>query len=234
VRLRAVQAEEAADEVVVPRSVRLVASSGTDADGAHLYDLGARLPVEAVRVRFATTNSVAPVVIESRDSDKASWRRASSATFHRLTRDGVESESSPTHLTPRAERFWRVRVDAQRGGVGSQAPQLEISWRAAELVFVARGEAPFTLAFGHRDLPRAAMPLPDLIPGYRLGEEAALPVAQVGAVESMSASRAGWRRFTRQVTSRRFVLWSVLLGGVALLGVMARRLAREMHAKGDA
>ena len=56
--------------------------------------------------------------------------------------------SEPITLAVRSDRYWRIEVDSGVGEMGEGKPTLRIAWRAHQLIFVTRDEAPFTLAFG--------------------------------------------------------------------------------------
>ncbi len=231
--LRAVRAE--LDEVTkpAPRWSRRVAATVGTKPGEYLFDLGARLPVDAVRVVLPTTNSVAPFTVSSREGESGPWSAVTAATFYRLVRDGVEIESPSVEITRRAARHWSIQLDPRSPGIGDALPSLEAQWRPAQIVFVARGEPPYELAFGNPDARAVRLSVNELIPGYESRAELKLPEAKVGEVRA-SGSYRPWARWAGDVPVRRIVLWSILVASVVLLGWMAWRLQRQMRASGDA
>jgi hypothetical protein len=124
----------------------------------------------------------------------------------------------------RAARYWIVRTDPDKGGFGGAAPELEVQWRAAQLVFVARGEEPFTLAFGNPQARSALLPVASVIPAYEPHAEMALPEAVAGKLERTTTMQDQWPAFMQDVPPRKLALWAVLIGAVALLAFMAWRL----------
>ena len=194
--------------------------------GEVVYDLEGRLPVEAVRVIPADANSVIAAALFVRDAAEGNPSWVAEATFYRLKRDGSEIESPPAHLRRRASRYWVVRTDPDKGGYGSALPQLEVQWRPAQVVFVARGEPPYTLAFGRSDAKSALLPVASLIPGYESHAESRLPLAAVGAVTRGAMPQDAYPAWLQDVPPRKLALWAVLVGAVALLGFMAWRLSR--------
>jgi hypothetical protein len=227
-RLRAARAETVAGAVEVPRESRRVAGRPGDAAGEFAFDLGASLPVESVRLRLAERNTIAPLTLLARDEASEDWQRVTVGTSYRLTRDGVEVESPATEVGRHVARHWLVRIDARAGSVGSEPPALEVGWRPAQVVFVARGEAPFRVAFGNPSVDRAALPLTSLMPGYAPRAEHALPVATVGEVTTAALPGDGWRGLLGEDGGRRLLLWGVLVLGVIVLGGMAWRLHRQV------
>lgn len=193
-------------------------------DGESVYDLGARLPVEMVRVVFLEPNSVAAYEIAVRDTPKDPWRTIASTTFHRVVRDGVELNSAPLPVGRRSERYWKLKPRAKAEGA---PPELEVHWRPAEIVFIAKGEAPFTLAFADPQAKSTALPISSLIPNYERGAEVKLPQAFPGNVTG-APPVTGLQSFMGDVSPKRVGLWAILLLGVAVLGFMAWRLLGQV------
>ena len=98
--------------------------------------------------------------------------------------------------------------------------------RATQLVFLARGEPPFSLALGNASVKAASLPLSTLIPDYSperlkalgqatlVGEIAVKPPA----IAALPEAGTDWKKLG---------LWAVLLLGVAALGAMAYSLLRK-------
>ena len=193
-------------------------------DGESVYDLGARLPVELVRVVFPEANSVAAYEIAVRDSPKDPWRPVAAATFHRIVRDGIELNSTPLPVGRRSERYWKLKPQAKAAGA---PPELEVHWRPAEIVFVAKGEGPFTLAFADPQSKSTALPISNLIPNYERGAEAKLPQAFPGNVTGAPPA-TGLQGFMGDLSPKRVGLWAILGLGVLILAFMAWRLMGQM------
>jgi hypothetical protein len=187
--------------------------------GEWTYDLGARLPVEAVRLLPAQANDVIAATFSIRNDAREAWRPVARAPFYRFEREGIETQSPPLEIGLATARYWRVQTTASR-----VAPQLEVTWPPRDIVFTARGEGPFTLAFGDAQIRSTALPLESLMPGYERGAERKLPLAKAGQVlRGPPPSR--WERWT-QAPPKRIALWAVLVVGVGLLGLMAWRLMK--------
>ena len=199
--------------------------------GEVAFALGARVPVERLQVLLPQANSVVPVRIESRDDPVSEWRPVASATAYRLRRDGTEVSSPPIAFAPRFDRHWRVTADARGGGFGAGTVRLEAAWLPHQLVFAARGEGPFVLAFGNARAQPVAFPVTTLVPGYRAQDEFALPAAKLGApAENAGAGATRWPEWLGEADGKRVTLWALLLAGVAVLAVMAWRLSRQVQA----
>ena len=197
-----------------------------------LYDLGVRAPVDRVRIDVRQTNALAPVRLESRPDARGEWRPVTTSIAYRLVRDAREMASPEVPIALNTAREWRLVVDPASGGLGTPPPELEASWPVRNLVFLARGAGPFTLAVGKKDAAAAAMPIASLIPGYREQSETSLPAASVGDLRMAPPPAPPLLpAVLGEQDPKKMGLWAALLVGVALLAAMAWRLSRQMQAK---
>jgi hypothetical protein len=211
------------------QSVRVAGRAGAK-PGEIEFDAGVRAPVDRIRIDVRQTNALAPVRIESRADARAEWRPVVSTIAYRIVRDGTEIASPEVPVAPNPSRDWRAVVDAASGGLGNPPPELEVSWPARNLVFVARGGGPYTLAFGRKEATRAAMPLATLIPGYRDQGENSLPTAAIGELRAAPPPAPSMLPdFLADQEPKRIGLWAALIVGVLLLAAMAWRLSRQMQ-----
>jgi hypothetical protein len=202
------------------------------------YDVGVRAPVDRVRIVVRETNALAPVRLESRADPKAPWRTVVSSIAYRLVRDGRDVASPDLAIAISSHPEWRLVIDPASGGLGTPPPDLEVSWPARHLVFLARGAGPFLLAAGNKDAAVAALPISSLMPGYRADAETTLPVAMMGEVRKTPPPAPPlFSNLLGGQEPRKIGLWAALILGVAILAVMAWRLSRQMQrggASGDA
>ena len=115
--------------------------------------------------------------------------------------------------------------------MGTKPPTLAARWYPQEVVFAARGAAPFELAYGSRSVAPAALPIATLVPGYCRRQATARQRrrrhAGGNAVRRQSHSAA------RAARRQALVLWGSLVAAALLLGYMALRLARQMRTGSD-
>ncbi|EPN58971.1 hypothetical protein A235_28083, partial [Pseudomonas syringae pv. actinidiae ICMP 19079] len=92
--------------------------SSVESPNEYIWQLPAGLPVGRVRVDIAQPNSLAP------------------ATLY-----GLQDQ---LQLSGRIVQQLKLVVDDRGGGLGNEAPQLSVAVPATEVVFLARGNGPFT------------------------------------------------------------------------------------------
>jgi len=210
-------------EKPAPRTTLVVKGTRGEKPDELLFDLGARLPVEAVRLVPAAVNDVVAAALFTRNDPKERWVLAGNGPFYRMQLEGVEKQSPPLELGKRAARYWMVRLAGRTAD--NAPPALEVQWRAGQIVFAARGTPPFTLAFGNAQALAVALPIQSMVPEYKSRMELSLPEAKVGPVTTgPPASR--WEKLVEDMSGKRIALWIVLLAGVAALGFMAWRLMK--------
>ncbi len=192
----------------------------------YLFALPGAIPVDRVRIELPQANSVVPMELFTRSRPDAQWRSLGRHNVHRLTQDGRETRNPDLMVQPAGELM--LRVDARGGGLGSGLPVVEVGWVAHTLVFAARGEPPFTLAWGRHRSESGAYPITSLVPGYGREDAGSLPIAEARLGEARLAG--GEARLSAPIDTRRWMLWGALLLAVALLGGMAWKLSRMIEA----
>jgi hypothetical protein len=187
------------------------------------FDLGGDLPLVDLEVRFFGGTHVAPVRMQGRSSVDERWHELGSGVFYRLERDGAATES-PAIVMQGHARFIRVIVDERGAPLDSQTTRLTLHTRLATLVFATAGQAPFRLLAGSPDASDGALPVATLVP--RLDEERQrFGRATLGAfVEDPEVARAAVRA-AGVARLRPWLLWGVLIVGVAVLAALVWRLA---------
>jgi len=145
------------------------------------------------------------------------WRSIASGTLFRLSVEDQRISGPGLTLRGLLPRF---RIVMQ----GAPVP-LRVGWHPHELVFMVQGPGPFTLALGNPSVAPGPSPL-----------ESMLAQEKAGGMPMGGASLGDWRvlggeeRLRPVRTYTKLVLWAVLGLGVALLGWMAWRLARNLDA----
>jgi len=217
---------ESVPGVVEPQRVwqSLAAPVPGKTPGEYEYDFGGHFVFDRMRVELPQANTLAQAQILARDKSADEWRPVTSALVYRLRRAEGEVTSPEIAMSGRGERHWLLRIDQKGGGIGAGTPLLHIGWLPQQLVFAARGEGPFQLAYGSHSAPAAALPIASLIPGYNTAKELKVASATLGDQILLG----GAKRLSAPIDHRRWALWASLILGVAVLGWMAYRLSRQM------
>jgi hypothetical protein len=229
-QLTGVRAEPVDSPIETPRAWHTVAGAAGEKPGEYQFDLGASAPFDRLRLELPNPNTVAPVQFLARATPDEAWRIVASDTVYRLTQAGQAIASPDTAIRPTRERYWLVRVDPRGGGLGAGEPQLTAGYVPQQVLFVARGEAPFVLAFGSAKVASAALPVATLVPGYRNDRPLAAARATVGEPRAQPRTPSAWPEWLELEPGdwKKLALWAILVAGVAALGWMAWRLGAQM------
>jgi hypothetical protein len=212
----------------------LVGRDVKDRPGEVQFDTEGRFPADRARLVLPQPNTVAQVQLLSRDRSEDPWRSVAAATVYRLNRDGAELRSADIRFGANADRYWLLRVEQRGGGLGGGETRLEIGWLPHEVVFAARGAAPFMLGYGSKLAKSDALPVATVFPGYPERDITTAGVARVGDIggkaEPSVLSDPG--RYMRQAIdsgqAKRWLLWIALIIGVMLVVWMAFRLLHDL------
>jgi hypothetical protein len=184
-------------------------------------------PIAALKIKAQGTNVLIPVQLWGRNDRNQAWTPLASSVVYNLSANGKEQTSAPIELP--SNNFKEIKIEADKKTTGFAAvPQVSALFESAHIVFLASGNAPFTLALGLPSAVAAYLPLVSLMPGYANGQENTLPVARVeasSAAATVAVPQA--QSASNALPTRSLVLWGVLLLGVLLLGVMAWALMKQ-------
>ena len=198
--------------------------------GELIFRMNGTLPVERVRFLLPQINTLTPAQMLVRSNDKQPWRRVSDTVLYRLASKGEEYLSPDIDLGGESISELQIKLDARAGGVGATPPQVKIAVMPQQLIFLARGNPPFTLAWGIRGATESALPLSTLVPAYRYQDGLPGDRAKFGMEKNnptaTRADRADVNAPTEAIKNK-WMLWSVLIVGALLLLLMAWKLIRS-------
>ncbi|MCE2660091.1 MAG: DUF3999 domain-containing protein [Rubrivivax sp.] len=208
---------------------------------AWVFDLGAAVPLARIELQWpaGTAGSrVLPTTVQVRNTADGAWQAVGSTVFYRV--DGGPAGAAAARQPPawelgRQARWLRLVPDPRAGTLPSEALQLVAHAELASLVFVPQGQPPFALRVGAprpaskatpvAAMPSGALPISTLVPDLS-AEQARFGMASVGEWREDPAAVDRAQQAARLSQWRPWLLWAVLLGGVATLGAMVWRLAR--------
>jgi hypothetical protein len=231
---------EPVDKIIeAAREWYLADSAKGEKPGDYLFDLRGYQPIDRLRLRLPDPNTVAQVELLARDRSEQPWRLVTRGVAYRLRRDDSEITNPDLPVSATTHRYWLLRVDQRGGGLGSGMPKLEAGWVPHTLVFAARGEPPFQLAYGNREAKPGGYAIETLIPGYRDASGPRIRAAKAGTQQTINVASAraleqqqlgGEARLKEAIDWKRWSLWGSLALGVLVLGAMAWRLMRQLDA----
>lgn len=215
--------------------------SVADKAGEYSFDTQGHFPTDRLHLDLPEANTVVQFQLFTRNRVQDPWRAVTRGLAYRLRRDGAEIVSPSLAIGADTARYWLLRVDQRGGGLGAGEPRLSLGWLPHDLVFAARGEGPFTLAFGNRDAKTSAYAIESLVPGYHSDADIDASVATIQvapkAVNAIQPDKptllGGESVLDERIDPKKWILWGCLAAGVLFLGWMAWRLLKQMDAPSD-
>jgi hypothetical protein len=195
------------------------------------YDAVGHPPVDRVKLHFPENNSMLRATVQSRPDTTSPWIPRCSTVFFALTVEGTAIENTLCSFEPVSDSHWRLEIIEDGAGLATsgRVPTLELGWTAAEVLFVARGPAPFTLAFGSGRAGTSDQPDIGMILQAVSGRDAdhLISPAEVGERFDLGGQKA-LAAPPPPLPWKQWLLWAVLILGAVILAFMVRRLLHEM------
>jgi hypothetical protein len=190
------------------------------------YELASHVPVDRVGLWLPPGNALIAASISSRDAD-GDWRLRHRGSFYRVEVDGAAMAKEDAAIAKTRAPYWRIELEGNSGTL--TVPLLRLGWVLDDLYFLARGEGPFTLAYGAVDAPPQATGVDEVV--ARIDEKNRETL--VGNAEPGEALELGGEAKLTPAPLplpwQQIVLWSALVLGVVGVGAMAWRLGRRMQ-----
>ena len=227
-----------------------IVGSATKNAGEFIWQLPLRLPLERLHVAVSEPNTLAPVIvsgawrtaepeadarlgIKKRPRQREDlWQTLARGLLYRLPIESGEDVQEEINLSGAAVNQLRLQVDSRGGGLwqkAGQQPQLRVAIYGHQLVFLARGEPPYRLAFGRADAQSAELPLTTLAPAYDSSQPEKVKFGSAHLADNASIAAPVTSSPAAPESSEEsnaYVFWIVLLAGVGLLAGMAISLLR--------
>jgi hypothetical protein len=203
-----------------------LAGSSTKA-GEYTWQLPMGLNVERVQVELKQPNSLAPVILAGRRESSLPWQELSSGLLYRLSQNNQDVVQNELQLYGQTVQQLKLTVDERGGGLGAQAPSVKYAVRATQVIFLARGEGPYSLALGNPTVKTANLPLATLIPDFKPQKLASLGKVSVQGEAVGTQTSTATTAAVAETNWKKIGLWAVLLLSVVFLGAMAFSLLRK-------
>ncbi|MDR1239475.1 MAG: DUF3999 domain-containing protein [Treponema sp.] len=188
------------------------------------YAAGGFYPLTAIEFPLPEADSI-EVRIKNRFTGESEWSFVTRTNLFRISNSGGEILTSKALNINTSAPFWEL--EAAGDLAFSSLPGCVIRWAVYELVFLGRGEGPWTLAWGNGDYgPQGEgdMKLPGLTGGAGGPEiETARPLGEPtytpGPRTAPSWFSGNWGQF---------ILWAILILAAAFLSGLALYIAKGM------
>ena len=206
------------------RKILVVTGSATgDRPDGFEFDTGGMRPVDRVRVVFEEGNAVAEAAVFSRPALESEWRKRFTGWFYSLERIGTLVRNEPVRVEPTTDRYWRLELVSGQPWT-ARPPSLEIGWVPDLLTVVAQGDAPFTVAFGSATVKPADRTTEGVLRDIGSDQGSALISSARASVLSTLGGESRLQPPPPPLPWKTWLLWGVLLAGVAILALMVRQL----------
>ncbi|HET8939278.1 MAG TPA: DUF3999 family protein [Polyangiales bacterium] len=226
-QLQAVQVE-AARTSIAPKLERVAVSGNLIVADRPVFrfDMGGPVPVEELEVELPEDNSVIAAELLSAHAAAGPYKPVAQANFYRVSTTAAAPLHGPRlRIAPQTARFYELRVDPSRARVDNGVPKL-ITYHVPErLLFLRRGAAPFTLAYGRHDVQRQRFS-PDEMLGLLHDGSNARPTAATLSERAIAGGEQLLQPPPPPTPYKTYALWAALIAGVALLAWLSVRLLR--------
>jgi hypothetical protein len=192
-------------------------------DDAAVYESGGRFPVEHLDLEFVNSTDAVSVTVRSRPDDRSPWFLRHSGLFYSLSEGGDTIRSQPARVGRTTDLEWRLEPSGNAAWRPDRLPRLKLGWQPDEVLFLARGEGPYTLAYGSATVDSEDAPVDALLASLGTATSAERTgSATLGEPRDLAGAAA----LTRARPWRQITLWAVLIAAVLALGVLARGVLR--------
>ncbi len=213
----------------IERDTLTLEPTGRDeTDGGQLFDARAALRVDRLRLVLPEDNSVLTAALSYRPPGRDRWVQLHQGTFYNLVRSDLPVSSEAASVSPVRAAEWKVAITKGRPDTPFR---LELGWRPDVLLFLAQGDAPFTLAVGRGGAAAEGFPEERLLGDVSLGGIATDngPVAAASLGQRVRLPGIERKPPPEPTDWRTILLWAGLGAAVLFVLWMALRLQRGVR-----
>jgi hypothetical protein len=197
------------------------------------FDAPGPLPVSRLRARLPEVSTLVSASLHSRASAREPWHRRHTGLLYRLMIKGEELSSPDVELpSPVMDRFWLLRIESNGAGLGQGLPDLELGWTPHRVVFLPRGGGPFLLGFGSGQIDLHRVLADDALTWFLSDNKEKMEIAPARLGGKVVLGGESRLRPPVVYPWKQWILWAVLVLGVALMAWMALRLYRQINDAG--
>lgn len=214
-------------------SRRWYSVSGTSAidkgKKVYLFETEKNIPVDRINVQLMEKNSLIQATLKSRPDKEREWKIKARGFFYNLNVNSIVLENDVISLPPTTDGYWMLETASESGGIGEKAPLLEFGWLPHRLVFLARGTAPFKLAYGSANILPPKYTVNNLL--NKIDEKQRATIIKTAEVDTklVLGGESRLQPSPPGIPWKQYLLWGVLVAGVLIWAFMAWGLYRQMN-----
>ena len=200
------------------------------ADNAVEWILSMGFRASGLRLQTTANNTLMPVRILTRARAGDPWQPVASTVVYRLAGSSGTDGVNPS-LPMNATLASQLRIEALRGYSLTGVPlTLALEYPPLQVLFIATGDGPFSIATGKAGVETASLPVATLMPNYAPGAEFATPLLQATNITVDTKPRTAGQSAKDSLSNlfdRSAILWGVLGLAVVVLAGLAISLLRS-------
>ncbi|MBT8130736.1 MAG: DUF3999 domain-containing protein [Gammaproteobacteria bacterium] len=209
------------------QKLSLASNGNDDEDGGLMFDAGGAVPVDRLSLGLPADNTVVTASIYRWIARNESWSRVYRGAFYQLSRDDTPISNKPVPIDTTRSARWKVVIEK---GQPDTRVTLELGWQPDTVLFVAQGDAPYTLATGRPQAASEFFPEDHLLGDVSLGGIATDNGPVAAATVGDRYKLAGIEREVpkKPIDWQTILLWVGLLIAVLFVVSMAVRVTRAL------
>ncbi len=187
-------------------------------------------PVDKIKISLPQKNTLVNYYLLAGDSYD-SLRRVYSGKLYNLTIENSIIKNDDISISPNSSLFWLLRIDESAGGIGKKLPKITIEYHPKSIVFVARGEGPFKLAYGKLSLNSVYNQTDPVIETLiKSQKKSFVRLAKIGSEYILGGDKQleAPKPPPKPFPIKKLILWIVLVFGVLIIAFMVFRLIKQM------
>lgn len=180
------------------------------------------LPLSGIKITFKTPNNLLRGSLKSLDENKE-WHEITTISQYRLQENNQPILSKPDKFfyygNARPAASWKIDITESYWSSAKEIDAIDLEWSPVQLLFIARGEGPFTLAYGNPIFTQLQSADSSLFSEKNMTPASLGEKIELGGTEKL-VPPFPWQRV---------VLFSILGLGLLLLAWMAMRLFKDVN-----
>lgn len=200
--------------------------------GVYGFDIHSQVKPEKIRLDMPEdTEFFLSAKLFSRPNVKSDWRLRHRQFVQYAVKQGEQwFNSNALSLGYITDPFYRLELNSAQDLPQAQKLQIKLLMPSYEVVFIAAGKAPFTLAWGNAEIEPDNYSMESLFEQFK---QRADKLESVRPVRALFLGNMEQPQVSVAMDWKSIVLWSVLVLGVLLAGLMAYQLKNELLQKTD-